>query len=143
MSDSSRTFLGSTAFSATLLAAALAICGYFFQQGFEAISQLQRAETQLSASLLTLKERFDEVAVRLGTLQRLVTEIDRRVTRREDNRFTAQEGMKMQIQIAEHSTLLAQQSQTLADVRGELRSIRDGVQKVWSAVRHSEPMPSR
>lgn len=114
---------------------ALPAAGWCFVTAFDSISDLHMRMVRVEGVTEELIRTDTRITETLDKLAEIADENDRRITRREDNQFTARDGAKMQLQVNEQGTLIAQQAAVLGEIRAEIKSelppLRNGITRVY------------
>lgn len=116
----------------------ITIGGYYVRSIASELREVQAsqvANSQVLVEMATLQKQqpgiFERITKTLDDIDARVSDNDRRLTRREDNQFTSQDGSKLQASVTENSTLTSKHSEALNQLRVDDRKMREQIMALY------------
>ncbi len=127
---------------ATMVAVFVGVSGFFGSVAFSSLRSMGEQQVEIVTIQAGQSESLARLGVSLEKLAEEVRENDRRITRREDNQFTARDAAKLQTIATTNATQITAVSQRLSQLvslnvkqreadRAEVAKLRTAMQKLY------------
>ncbi|MEN1682173.1 MAG: hypothetical protein AAGJ46_21560 [Planctomycetota bacterium] len=100
----------------------------------EAIAGLKLQVATIGQKIDSQGENLGEIKADLRGMTVTIADHERRLTRREDNQFTAQDGQKVEMQVVENSAILVRHTEALAEIKQGFSRLERAVAELTAAV---------